>query len=238
MFKNRNLKVETKHKVYQACVLSILLCGAECWTPLRKDLKRLDSFHNRCIRSTLGITNQQQWDNHITSQSIRRQWGDMETVSDKVSKCRLEWLGHLARMPDKRTPKVCLFSWLSEPYSQGGPLKRWRDVIRTDLKDMQIPEGRWYAKATGSREEWHDTYREARADITHEEQHRAPNDNQVQCPDCLRMFQRESDTKRHKCVAERHKLVHEQRGTVQCPTCKKWFRSRGGFTVHSCNQDQ
>ena len=80
-----------------------LLYGAECWTPLRKDLKRLDSFHNRCIHSTLGITNQQQWDNHITSQSIRRQWGDMETVSDKVSKRRLEWLGYLARMPDKHT---------------------------------------------------------------------------------------------------------------------------------------
>ena len=90
-------------QVYQACVLSILLYGAECWTPLRKDLKRLDSFHHRCIRSILGITNQQQWDNHITSQSIRQQWGDMEAVSDKVSKRRLEWLGHLARMPDKHT---------------------------------------------------------------------------------------------------------------------------------------
>ena len=98
-----HLTVETKSKVYQACVLSILFYGAECWTPLRKDLKRLDSFHHRCIRSTLGITNQQQWDNHITSQSIRRQWGDMETVSDKVFKRRLEWLGHLARMPDKHT---------------------------------------------------------------------------------------------------------------------------------------
>ena len=106
VFKNRNLRVETKHKAYQACVLSIQLYGAECWTPLRKDLKRLDSFHNRCIHSTLGITNQKQWGNHITSQSIRRQWGDMETVSDKVSKCCLEWLGHLTRMPDKRTPKV------------------------------------------------------------------------------------------------------------------------------------
>ena len=41
-----HLRVETKHKVYQACALSILLYGAECWTPLRKDLKRLDSFHH------------------------------------------------------------------------------------------------------------------------------------------------------------------------------------------------
>ena len=54
VFKNRNLRVEIKCKVCQACVLSTLLYGAECWTPLRKDLKRLDSFHHRCICSTLG----------------------------------------------------------------------------------------------------------------------------------------------------------------------------------------
>ena len=76
--------MKTKRKVYQACVLSTLLYGAECWTPCRKDLKRLDSFHHRCIRNTLGISNQQQWDQHITSQSIRQQWGDTETVKSVV----------------------------------------------------------------------------------------------------------------------------------------------------------
>ena len=182
---------------------------------LSKDLKRLDFFHHRCIRSTLGITNQQQWDNHITSQSIRRQWGDTGTVSDKVSKCHLEWLGHIARMPDKCIPKVCLFSWFPEPRPQGGPLKWWGDVVRSDLKDIQIPEDTWYAKATTSREEWRGTYREARADITHTEQLRGQTDNQVQSPECLRKFHRESDMKRHKCVAERHKPVHEQQETVQ-----------------------
>ena len=31
---DHDLKVITKHKVYQACVLSVLLCGSECWSPL------------------------------------------------------------------------------------------------------------------------------------------------------------------------------------------------------------
>ena len=164
--------------------------------------------------------------------------GRHETVLEKVSKCCLEWLGHLARMPDKRTPKVSLFSWLPGPCPRGGPLNRWRDVICTDLKDMQIPEDTWYGKATTSREEWRDTYREACADITHGEQQRGQTDNQVQCPVCLRTFRRKSDMKRHKCMTERRKPVHEQQGAVQCPTCRKWLRSRGGFTVHSCKPDQ
>ena len=74
VFNSRDLRVETKRMVYLACVLSVLLYGSECWTPLRKDLKKLDSFNRRCICTILGISNQQQWAQHITSQSVRQQW--------------------------------------------------------------------------------------------------------------------------------------------------------------------
>ena len=153
VFSNRDLWVDTKCKVYQVCILSIPLHGAECCTPCRKDLKRLDSFHHRCIRNILGISNQLQWDQHITSQSIRQQWGDIETASEKVTKWQLEWLGNLALMPDKCTPKISLFSWLSAPHPQGGPLKHRNDMIWNDLKAMHISENAWYTKATTCRAE-------------------------------------------------------------------------------------
>ena len=38
-------------------------------------------------------------------QGVRRRWGDEDTVSEKVQKRRLAWLGHLVRMPDHRLPK-------------------------------------------------------------------------------------------------------------------------------------
>ena len=95
IFKDRGLSITTKQHVYHACVLSVLLYGSECWVPLRRHLKRLNSFHHRCIRTILGITNKQQWDQHITSEATRTLWGDTETVTYKVAKRRLEWLGHL-----------------------------------------------------------------------------------------------------------------------------------------------
>ena len=111
---NCNLKVITKHKVYQACMLSVLI-GSECWSPLKKDLKKLDSFYNRCVRLTiLGITNKQQWSQRIASLEIACM-GDPETATVKVMKCCLEWLGHLVRMPDHHSLKICLFSWLPQP---------------------------------------------------------------------------------------------------------------------------
>ena len=74
VFNNRD--IETKCRIYQACVLSMLLYGSESWTPLRRDLRRLDSSHHRCIRNILGISNEQQWTQRLTHQSIRQRWGD------------------------------------------------------------------------------------------------------------------------------------------------------------------
>ena len=235
VFNNRDLKLKTKRKVYQACVLSVLLYGSECWTPLRKDLKKLDSFRHRCICSTLGISNRQQWAQHITSQSIRQRWGDREMVHEKISKRRLEWLGHLAQMSESWIPKICPFGWLPHPRPQGGPRRRWKDVIRTDLKALKIPEVAWYEKATTSRAGWRTTYRQACAEtVTTEQQHKEQAPHQVQCPECQRTFRRESDMKRHKCLEERRKPVSEQLGAVRCPTCERWFHSSGGFAVHTC----
>ena len=77
VFKDYNLSIATKRAVYQACVLSVL---QECWVPLKRDVKKLNSFHHRCIRVILGITNQKQWTEHISSAMMREWWGDVESI--------------------------------------------------------------------------------------------------------------------------------------------------------------
>ena len=231
VFLDKNLSLNTKRKVYQACVLSVLLYGSECWIPLRKHLKKLDSFHNRCIRAVLGISNKMQWQQRITSQEVRQRWGDTTSMSSRVKRHRLEWLGHLARMPNHRIPKTSLFCWLPQPRPRGGPQRRWRDVIRKDLKDAGIPEDKWYEKASASRGEWRRLCRKAAEEIQQQNQPEPLSDqvpNQFLCPTCLRSFRRESDMKRHKCLDERRKPISEQRGAEQCSVCKRWFASRGG----------
>ena len=55
--------------------------------------------------------------------------------------------------------------------------------------------------------------------------------------DCDRNFRRPADLKRHKCLSERSKPIHEQHGSVQCEHCQRWMRSAGGLAVHrrTCN---
>ena len=62
VFKDANLSNTTQRLVYQACVLSVLLYGGECWIPLKKYQKRLNIFHHCCIRTILGITCTQLWE--------------------------------------------------------------------------------------------------------------------------------------------------------------------------------
>ena len=129
MLQDHDLTTHTKRLVYNACVLSVLLYGSERWIALCKHLKKLDTFHNRCIHITLGITRTQQWSQRLTSQEVRNRWGDSETIAMKVMRRRLEWLGHVARMPDHCIPKQLLFGWLPQPHPCGGPRRRWRDII-------------------------------------------------------------------------------------------------------------
>ncbi len=89
---------------------------------------------------------------------MRERWGDTETLTAKIASRHLEWLGHLARMPDHRQPKMCLFSWLPQTRPKGGPRRRWRDLAKTDLKTVGLSDGPWYDK-TLDRKQWRDMWK-------------------------------------------------------------------------------
>ena len=136
----------------QACVLSTLLYGRECWTPLRCHLKRLDSFHQQCIKAVLGVTNKQQWEQYITLAMVRQRWGDMEVIATKLRRRSLEWLGHVARMAEYRLLRFCLFGWLAQVRPFHGPKLRWRDLVKSDLQSLGIGDGCWYDQARDRRQ--------------------------------------------------------------------------------------
>ena len=46
VFIDKHLKISTKRIIYNACVMSVLFYGADCWVLLRKQEKKLDTFHH------------------------------------------------------------------------------------------------------------------------------------------------------------------------------------------------
>ena len=75
----------------------------------------------------------------------------------KLTKCWLEWLGHVARMDEDRMPKLMLFCWLPQTHTQGGIRRRWKDVAHCDLRAIAMSDEKWY-DADLSRTSWRETY--------------------------------------------------------------------------------
>ena len=56
IWKSTSISRKTKiMRLNNSCVLPVLLYGAECWRMTEKDINKLFSFHNGCLRRTLKI---------------------------------------------------------------------------------------------------------------------------------------------------------------------------------------
>ena len=75
----------------------------------------------------------------------------------------VEWLKHVARMPSCRIPKMALFSSLPQTHPSGGPRKRWRDLLKIDMKAAGISEARWYDNAL-HRGQWYTAHNQGLSD--------------------------------------------------------------------------
>ena len=134
IFQNHRLSIETKRNVYKATVISALLYGAETWTTKVRSLKCLSGFHNRCVRTIMGVSKYQQWMERISSRLLAAAVGIEETMADILMKHCLRWLGHLARMESHRLPKQLLFGELQKKRPSHGTKRRWRDVAAADVR--------------------------------------------------------------------------------------------------------
>ena len=50
VWENKKLTINTKVKVFNACVLSTLLYGSEAWTLYSSQERKLHTFYMRCLR--------------------------------------------------------------------------------------------------------------------------------------------------------------------------------------------
>ena len=85
VYLNYNLRLNTKMKVNENIVRSILLYGSETWTAYSSQVKVLNKFHLQCLRKMLKIT-----------------WRDKITNNEVLSRCGS---AHIPSILAKRTPR-------------------------------------------------------------------------------------------------------------------------------------
>ena len=89
-----------KIQVYTDVVIPTLLYGAETRFLYRKQIRLLERFHQRCLRSILGI----KWLDYVSNVEVFKR-ASLPSLESILLQAQLRWAGHVSRMEDIRKPK-------------------------------------------------------------------------------------------------------------------------------------
>ena len=132
VFRSRSVSKKTKAHVFRVMVMSVLLYGSETWAVTQQDLKRLHVFQMNCLRDIIGVT---LW-NKRRNEDIMAEVGEIP-VEDQVKLRRLQWFGHLQRMPAHQPQRQVLKCRpRGKKRKPGGTSLCWIDVVNRDLSKI------------------------------------------------------------------------------------------------------
>jgi len=89
------LSLSTKLKLYNVCILPIMLYGSECWALSEADTRKVDALDQWCPRSILDI----RWYQRVSNWEVRR-LTEQPPLTTIIQKRRLMLSGHLVRMDE------------------------------------------------------------------------------------------------------------------------------------------
>ena len=148
VFDSHDLTYLTKVKVYNQCLMPLLMYGSETWTLNYQQVRQLRTVQQRHLRRILKI----KWDHYISNEEALAR-ACVEDIEILLVRSRLRWLGHVSRMEDDRPVKSLLYGELTEGTRPvGRPKLRYKDTCKSALKCGNAL-GQWKAMVE-NRTEW------------------------------------------------------------------------------------
>ena len=89
---NRSIPLKVRASVYESCVRSVMLYGAETWAMTGRMEDILKSCDRRMLRYMAGV----KWQDRVSSEEIAKRCGVKE-IETKIRQRRLRWFGHVRR---------------------------------------------------------------------------------------------------------------------------------------------
>ena len=129
LWKNRNVSLPLKVRLYGALIVPIAIYAAETWTLTEKDKRIINSFEMRCLRCMLGVSIL----SRIRNDEIRRRLGVKKPILELIKQKRLKWFGHVVRRHNTGYVNKSYVQDFAKKRPPGRPKKRWRDQVRADL---------------------------------------------------------------------------------------------------------
>jgi hypothetical protein len=104
LFRSRTVSRIVKIKIYKSIFQPIVMFGCEAWSMTEKDRTRLNMWERKILRKVYGpVTEQGIW-RIRRNEELRELYKAPDLVVD-IKRKRLEWLGHVTRMDQRRVVK-------------------------------------------------------------------------------------------------------------------------------------
>ena len=137
IWRSKAIKMETKMKVIQTCIFSVVLYGCESWVVTNDIEQKILAFEIKCYRKILRID----WTQKVTNMELYTRIGLKENIMQKLIRRKLGVFGHICRMKDDRKIKTLMFGRMEETNRRWRPQREWlEDVIgwgRTSLQELR-----------------------------------------------------------------------------------------------------
>jgi len=150
LLRAKDLAISTRMRIYQTIIRPTILYGAETWILNRKVQEKLLRWERKIIRRILGGKKTEEGYVRRTNNEIYEIY-KAPTIDQVVKARRLQWLGHIERMPEERIVKRIESKAPEYKKRRGRPRKRWKQSVLENLKEKKIED--WRNKAL-NRKTW------------------------------------------------------------------------------------
>jgi hypothetical protein len=131
IWSSRDLSINTKIRLFNTNVKSVLLYGAEMWRTTVLTTRRIQTFINNCLRQILWIW----WPDKISNVNLWQLTGQ-KSAKAEIQQRRWRWLGHTLRKPATNITRQALRWNPQGKRKRGRPRNTWRRDLDADGKKL------------------------------------------------------------------------------------------------------
>jgi hypothetical protein len=129
----KNLKI----KIYRTIILPVVLYGCETWSLTLREEHRLREFENRVLKGIFGPKRGKiRWEYRKLHNEEPKDLYCSPNIVRVIKLRRMRWVGHVARMWEKRGAYRVLMGRSEGKRPLGRPRHRWEDNITIDPQEV------------------------------------------------------------------------------------------------------
>ncbi|XP_078684141.1 uncharacterized protein LOC144917723 [Branchiostoma floridae x Branchiostoma belcheri] len=129
LLKHPSLPMDIKAKLINTIFVPTLTYQCQTWTLSKAQERKLTSCEMRCLRRAAGKTRRDRVRNDVIRQLVGN-----KPVLQFIAKQRVQWFGHLMRMPTTQPALWAYTARHSGVRARGRPRRRWIDGVAETLR--------------------------------------------------------------------------------------------------------